>query len=1143
MSSEVLQDLGEATSDQVDRSLSESRLDTNIMLEAGAGTGKTTVMVERIYQLLATGTTTIDRIAAITFTDKAASELRDRIRVKLDQAPSTAYVRAARNELPGARITTVHSFASSIIRERPIEAGISPDPKMLNKVEASVLFEESWNDWLSTMVDSSPAALRRAVMAGLRISDIKSLALVLYQNRDLISDAGVQSGGGQAAAAQRIMDSVANLKATISSLLEFARTCADPADSGRLNIEEVASDIGRIELSGVEAEHQILNLGAINCSLGNKKNWTPEGSCQEQKERLKSIRAELNDLQQKVRSEIILDLISWLTGFVAFIGQAKTNSGSLDFQDLLILARNLLRDNLEVRRYFQDQFDALLVDEFQDTDPLQAEIAFFIAEQKPVASRWIDVQLEPGKLFVVGDPKQSIYRFRRADIELYELVKSQIQADGASYKITRNFRSRPEIIDWVNVVFRRLIKRPPGGGSYQPDYQDLHPGRQDAQVASGHPPVIALGPPKPSSDDQPMRSSQIRSAEAAHIASLIVRAVQTEHWKIGVKTQRSSGELQGAIRYKDISILLPQFTNVEIYEEQLQAHGIPYLLDGGKQYFQREELRIISAAISSIADPGDEIALIATLRSFLFGVSDEHLLLYRKEGGSFNYLMPGIAPALKHPQIFHAFEVLAHIHTLQHKMSPASLIRLFLKRTGAIEISASRPRGTTRIQNLLKTVELARSFGSAPEGRSLSAFSYWLEKMEKSAPDEPDPILHSDSADAVRILTIHKSKGLEAHMVILADIASSEKMSRDRLLICRNNAGEPGLEASIGSKERGYFCTPGYESLLASEQDKIEAQKIRLFYVAATRARDYLAISLYGATDKDGRLQGFHRYLTEESLSIPFDQPPSDTPRDESAGIDGEMPVKPMPEGHSEAAAALTQWRDNMRRALILGARVTTTNASELKGQAPPNSIRAAGEAAKAVADQGASLGSALHEVLEQAGFGETSDLEAIVSAKAEKWGLTQKAKTLLAELIRNVMGSEVIRRARSSKGLHKEIPFTVPITLLDETEKPFQVKCEGKIDLLFEDNDGQMVIVDYKSDRKAGEALFERFTGPYRLQGQIYAEAVRQSTGKNVKEVIFLFARSGEIRSLTGEELAFTPPPLPPSLRSTDPQPSESLP
>ena len=497
-------------------------------------------------------------------------------------------------------------------------------------------------------------------------------------------------------------------------------------------------------------------------------------------------------------------------------------------------------------------FTYLLVDEFQDTDPLQAEIVFLLAEERAVADDWRAVGLKPGKLFVVGDPKQSIYRFRRADITLFDEVRALIAAQGKILTISENFRTTPGIARWVNTCFTKVIGDDACEGR-QPTYVPIAPFRPES---SGPLPVqLVYDEPadrgKPSAD-----TSRRREAEA--IAALLTEAVSEETaWYVrGSSDAEGCEHLRPAV-WGDCAVLLRTYTGLGVLERVFTEAGIPYRVEGGKAYFQRREVSDALLTLRAVDDAADPLAVYAALHSSLFGFADQDLFLFQHAGGSFDYLAPQPAGF---PQVLAALDLLRELHESRALRPVDEIAFELVRRTGACEFHAAWGTGAEQaLANLDKLVHLARAF--AAEGSSgLGDFVRWAQAATEGG-DEGESLL-DEGGDVVRITSIHKAKGLEFPIVIVPGGSGASPRGdratlvdrQARRLQCSLSMHAPGGNTGAGGSGSVRLQTAGYEALFEAEQQMAASELRRLLYVAATRAGDHLVITSFREPEAGGLL-------------------------------------------------------------------------------------------------------------------------------------------------------------------------------------------------------------------------------------------------------------------------------------------------
>ena len=423
--------------DQQHRDRIESGLDENLFVEAGAGTGKTTALVGRIVTLIASGRAEMHGLAAITFTEAAAAELRDRVRRDLEAAAANddrdadaqERCRRAVAEMEAASVQTLHSFAQSLLRELPLEAGLPPGFEMLDPIEADLRFQEAWDAWLDAALDSDDLGpvFARALHLGLDLDELRRVAAAFNRDYDLVGKAPITPASEPALA---IGKDLAAAVPEIESLLLLSHNGAgDELYDHALRVLAIAEQLPGDDADAPVYERAIARLlGArkLNTNRGRVSDWdrdpvTGKNGCTLLKETLRELEERRERDIAALRTAAFTPALEAVRGFVVGQADGRKAAGRAEFHDLLVWARDMLRDNAEARRRFQRRFHHILLDEFQDTDPIQVEIAFFLAgdpddDASAANTSWQAIKPVAGKLFMVGDPKQSIYRFRRADI-------------------------------------------------------------------------------------------------------------------------------------------------------------------------------------------------------------------------------------------------------------------------------------------------------------------------------------------------------------------------------------------------------------------------------------------------------------------------------------------------------------------------------------------------------------------------------------------------------------------------------------------------------------------------------------------------------------------------------------------------------
>lgn len=1067
----------DSLADQKSRDRIERELTTGMAVSAAAGTGKTREMVERMVGLVR-AETPVTRIAAITFTEKAAAELELRVRTRLEGLlhepdaeatnrldPETRRrLTAALSDLDRASISTIHAFALAMIKERPMEAGVDPQVQIMDEIEQQLFFEQSFSRWLHGLSAEDRETVRRLGRFGLAWSEQRELARQLAQNRDVAEIIGARPPSAD--------DLFAGIEKSISALAQSAREikrecetqCKNFNDPGWEAVGAWESRISEVEKTKDPERRRIgfmqIEETAVKYSAGQKGNWKSGDFHAERKERMKSDRERMVALQEQVRSAVITEALHLLLAFVEYDWKARSAEGRINFQDVLILARDLLK-RPGPRSDFRARWDHLLVDEFQDTDPLQVEIVSALFEGR-----------EQG-LFLVGDPKQSIYRFRRADVAVYQRTVEKLCAKVGRpvEELTVNFRSRPEIINWVNREFSRLIVRQE---KIQAEYRAMSPGRKAETLARGPlPPVSALLPPDPETVGPNL--PEIRREEAERLAELIAHLVWSKRYEVYDPDLKAFAP----ISFRHIAVLY--FLRPQDPARWLQPFldlELPLVSDLHQNFYAKDEVSALLFCLRAIDDPGDALSLFGALRSFLFGFSDEELFLFTRAQGKLDYREP-VPPGF--PELGRAFEFLSELHKERNRRPARETLEQLFQGTGA-RISA-----TGALKNDLSLVNLERVLGQARafEAEPLSDFSRFISVLAAVADLElasPEPISLDPDEDFVRFSTVHAAKGLEFPVVILANFSAQMKTEAPGLLADR--AGEGTAAAKIGD-----FRSPGYERMAEEEKLHLQEQAKRLFYVAATRARDALIVSAFFPPEKNAEKR-FVSLLPPDFLLHDPDR--FGTERDQVFYWDPKILVSTTGPAKGRAKKKTAAGRPSLEEFMARRAQVLAAAGRDLRvirgSQAKTESAGAgAGQAEKETG--GRKLGLLVHELMEQIDLRGEPELERLCAARAKAAGAPESADEVYRH-VKNCLASAPVKRAVVAGQMQREVPYCVWIG--DEAH-------EGRLDLVFREGD-KIVVVDYKTDRAPQAA------------GQLaeYRKAVSRAVGGEI-EVWLVFSGPGE--------------------------------
>jgi ATP-dependent helicase/nuclease subunit A len=836
-----------------------TEFDATFFVEAAAGTGKTTALVRRIVGLISAGFGTLDRIVAVTFTEKAAGETKLNLRGEIEAARANAgpeqraRLDRALEELELARIGTIHAFCSDLLHERPVEAAVDPLFEVAAEQEAQALADDAFDRWFETILADPPEGIRRLLRRrSERVvprEQLRAAMNSLCEHRDFPEPWRRDP-----------FDRDIRIDALISELGSLGPLAADsswPDDPLARNLADIVRFIGdtarREQVSGRDYD----GLEAELRRQARLRSWRYRGASattfgdltrDQVLARRDQTKSNLDSFVAASDADLAPLLHQALMAPIAEYELLKTRAGLLDFLDLLIKARNLIRDNATVRNELQGRYTHFFIDEFQDTDPLQVEILLLLAADNTAATDWRDARPVPGKLFLVGDPKQSIYRFRRADIALYEEVKARLIRAGAELlHLTTSFRAPPSIQSFVNAAFSRaMIARPDPG---QAAYVALEKSRPEIQ---GRPTVVALPVPRPYSDYGKVAKYQVDEAFPHSVGAFIYWLINDSGW-----TVEEDGGLT-AIRPRHIAILFRRFRNfgedvTRAYVRALEARRVPHVLVGGRSFHECEEVIALRNALAAIEWPDDELSVFATLRGPFFALNDEALLLFRQEVEQddplktrrLNPMRPIDRATITSAaaEVADALELLRELHVARNHRPIAQTVMMLLESVRVHAGLALWPTGEQALANTQRLIDMARQFEHGAS--SFRAFVNKLEiDAERGEADEA-PIVE-EGTEGVRLMTVHKAKGLQFHVVILADPTCKEV--RDTPSRHVDAVRRLWLEPLCGSVP--------IELLEAAvdEQKREQDEASRVAYVATTRARDLLVAPVCGDQAIDGWL-------------------------------------------------------------------------------------------------------------------------------------------------------------------------------------------------------------------------------------------------------------------------------------------------
>jgi ATP-dependent helicase/nuclease subunit A len=1044
----------------------------SLVLEAGAGTGKTTLLVDRIEALVRTGHARLTEIAAVTFTENAATTMKLRLRERLERARSDLEVPEAERRraaealdvLERAQVSTIHALCAAILAERPLECGVPPGFRTADEAEADLLFAAAWEDWLAERLVKGDDVLLEALdhdipMEGVGAfgerSSLRGFARALVEQRDLrplVAEAPedplawrreLDAYAGRARAVLAAAPHGDALTARLLDLVAFADrpTTADPNETAR----------------------HLLRMPAVPGTVrGQRARWPKAEVHDEARAVAEWSRQALAGWKAAHGAALHGRIMAALLGVGERYARLKAERGVLDYLDLLLKARDALRDREPVRRYLRDRFRLVIIDEFQDTDPLQVQIATLLAGEAP------------GALVVVGDAKQSIYRFRRADVALFRQLsaKAREREGHRVLHLTQNFRSRPAILRFVNRAFAALIKESDEAG--QPSYEPIDP----PEGLSEDPSVVALRFEAPPYAD----GADLLRAESTATAALIaqVAAGRYEVRDPATGTGRKS-------RAGDVMVLTRRLTQIRHLEEALEAAGLRFAVEGGKSFFDRQEVHESLAVLRAIEDPTDRVSLVAALRSSFFGVSDRDIVTYAISGGPL-WIGPVDETKPAAAALGPAMALLDDLHRRRTRDSVPAILDVLYDETRILAALTGTRRGEAQIANLEKVAALARQ-ASELGVLTLRGFAELLQARILEPTEEPDlPSTRPGDPQTVRVLSIHKAKGLEAPVVVLFDSADSFRATTESVALWE--------EERIALGFRRDCQPPGWDRLVAADEKKAWAEGHRLKYVACTRARDLLVIPV---PPPDARAGAFWRELvqflprTSDAEVQVTDAATLPAPARETDDTDFRALA-----GAAGGDAVAARWDEERKE------RIET--ASE-RPFVPLSATRAAARSAPpaavvALAGGGRDFGGLVHRILEWVPLepeAEPGLAVTMAAALGPTFGLDAEGARRAGDAAQRALDLPVMHRARKAARLWRELPVWFP----DGADL-----IEGVVDLVFEE-EGGLVIVDYKTDHIADEQALAQ-AAHHAPQLQLYGRGLAQATGMPVRERLVLFTALG---------------------------------
>lgn len=1102
--------------------------DVSIALSAGAGCGKTFVLTQRFLKLIEPGAPPdrLSHIVAITFTERAAREMRDRIRetclAQLKNCPpaDVNHWQAVIRGLDSARISTIHSFCTSILRSHAVSARLDPHFGLLEQGTSDTFLRKVIHEAVHELLKQENAdCIQLVYRFGLEKTYELLIALVPQQFRIEFDEfrtlapetlAGRMRDYWEQDYIPMQLAEIAKSDATLHLLrLMNSHEPANPKMRERFQV--LKSRIPELLSGGPRLRDELLATLMNHAKVqgaGTKKDWDDVTVYEQIRDGFKELRDVLKPVYETLSPDPASFLLAAEFSLVVLrvaeyaakcYQDSKAEKGLLDFDDLLLQTRDLFRRDSNARQRSAAGIHYLMVDEFQDTDPVQSEIVRALCGN----------ELLTGKLFLVGDAKQSIYRFRRADPEVFHQLRLEIPEKGR-LPLSTNFRSQPAILNFTNCLFASAMEH---------YYESLTP--FDQQQHSPTPGIEFLFA---SPEDPDIKlADAIRETEADWIAARIRQLLEDETPRIWSKNHQTGERELRRVEPGDICILFRSLSSVSLYEKALQQRDLDYYLVGGRAFYAQQEIYDLSNLCQYLDSSDDELSLLGLLRSPFFSLSDDTIYAITRHAESLTTAMlvpppDDVRPEQKR-QVLYAQAVLQELRAKKDRLSLVELLNLALERTGYDAALLNEFLGDRKLANLRKLIELARNF----EASGLFTLKDFVQRIRDSILEESKEELAAtlpETSDVIRLMTIHQSKGLEFPVVIVADMdRRSQGASKDPFL-------HPQWGALLNlPAERG--VTPenfAFKMHRAIEQNADEDETVRLLYVAVTRAADYLILSaglpydrrvqspwmklLARHFDLSTGLPTLDPYLGHFTMgNVPADQIPEirvhlTQPQTETKPAKKIKELKPSqfwaaleqgsPGGYPETCQSFAPQTNRRSHFSVSHLEVTDALLQELPE--PRYQVLATGELLNA--DEATQLGTLTHSVMERLDPLKPEQSDRIVELVLfdQPQPDREKLKPLIQQQISAWYESEVCSALKAARVYYRELDFLLrmPVTV----EKESAVTVSGMIDAVYQTDDHRWVVLDYKTGARLAQLTDEELISEYEFQLGVYTLAVEQLIG-----------------------------------------------
>ncbi|SET34442.1 ATP-dependent helicase/nuclease subunit A [Salinibacillus kushneri] len=1037
--------------DQDARTKIEQELSTNFLIEAGAGSGKTTSLVSRMVNLIYTGTCRVEEIVAITFTKKAADELKLRFQSEIEKAWKKEQQLTKQKRLGEALqrmdqcfLGTVHAFCAKLLRERPIEANLDINFLELEDNQDRELLEESWNQFLQSIQDKNPEVLDNLLEKGIRVDN-------LFENVKMMKNYPDVEWVTTPIAKPDLQDTFKTLK----RLLNDAKR-ALPKKEPQKGYDKLQSSITSA-LRKIRHIHTNQDKDIIDVFEEFDKNLKPTYNRWENREDAefyytqltRLFEAEIAPLMKQWREYIHPMVISFIHDALEVYEKVKNERSLLNFQDLLRKTNTLLKEHTEVRKYFQQKYRYLLVDEFQDTDPIQAEMMFYLTSVNTNETEWTRCEPLPGSLFVVGDPKQAIYRFRRADMDTYNRVKElMIEQGGEVLSLTMNFRTLNSVTEKLNQVFEQQF--PKAETAYQAAYRPLNAFHKDKQ--SDFYGIKTLTVPEDYS-----KKDEVIQKDGENISQAIQQL------------------LKQGFQAKDFMVLTRYNEGIGRYAQILEKNGLPVSVSGEMIIGDMVEFKELMILLKALIDPTDAVMFTAALRGIFFGISDDELYQWKKAGGRFSIYskVPNQLKSKAKDKFSIAITRLKTYYQWVRNLSPITAIDKVIEDIGFYPLLVINKHGRQAQKSLLQILEAIRQNNV----KGISNYRNICTLLEKMVEEKTTVINMEEETDAVRIMNIHKSKGLEAPIVCLAhpwkhvnpETSIRQHIKRDDF----SSKGYFAFSKNTGTFHKKSLAIPlQWEEYKQEELRYLTEEEARILYVAATRAERALVISKSARNNKKNPWKKLLEVTEIEDMNLLEEKKGLHVPNEKIITYEDYMK-----RNHNQL-----EW---MKQSEIQSfASFTPTTNKEYEEVLDLD--REAGG--------GKEWGTIIHTALEHIVKG--NPIDRLVPNVLSSYDMSAEREKKVYDYIKHFKQSDIWHDLQKAETFYTEVPFGLrvergnPLYHLIATNEHVDVyHVKGIIDLVYKVNN-RWNIVDYKTDRIKKEQDLKKVKEFYQAQIVFYQKA-----------------------------------------------------